>query len=220
MVIASFICFGILCVGLGVLYALFKDKDDKKGIVFCCLFLLSNLAFCLVMLNFSSWSSAIAIFYPLFILSIGICLLSDYFNVEENTKNMVHKVFFDLALLFFAIGSITLSEFNILGLLCGGLGLLSIGLIFWAIKKYKSKMEIITSLIGYFFVGMMIGSGVWNIIASTRLVCSILSLFVSILILAVMVMKTFGEKFVKVRLANRIIMTLALTVVCISVFFF
>lgn len=220
MVIACLICFGILILGLGVLFGLYGEKSNTKGVIICGSLMLSLVAFCLTLLNLSSFASAVAIFFPLALTSIAVSELIFFANIEERTKKLIQSLFFDIALALFTVGIIVLGEFNFLGLLCGELAGLCIGLLFWGIQKTRDKLEIVSSIVGYLLVGMMLGGGVWNVICGAHLTTAIITLVASIMILASMILKTFGEKNEGVRLARRIVLIVALATLTFGVYFF
>lgn len=220
MIIACLSCFGVLIAGLGVLYGIFGEKDDTKGVILCGSLMMSILAFALTLLNFSSYMNAVAIFFPLAIMSIAIGEFIQYTHVLENVKKVLQMVFFDVALALFSVGVIVLGEFNFIGLLCGELAGLCFGLLFWAINKTQKKLEILSSVLGYLLVGMLIGGCVWNVICATHLISSILTLCGGCVILLSMILKTFGDANDKIRLIQRIVLTVALVTMALGMYFF
>lgn len=220
MILASLICFGVLVVGLTVLYGLFGEKNNTTGVILCGALMVSLVAFCLTLLNFTTLSSAVVIFFPLGLMGVAISELVQFVQIEEKTKKLIKAFFLDVALGLFAVGIIVLGEFNFIGLLCGELVGLCIGLLFWAIKKTTDKLEITASLLGYVIAGMMLGGCIWNVICATHLVTSILTLAGAGLVLAFMILKSFENNNAKIRIAQRVILSVALILMTISVYFF
>lgn len=220
MIIASLSCFGILIVSLSVLYGLFGEKNNTRGVILCGSLMMSLVAFALTLLNFTSFASAVAIFFPLAIMIVALSEMMSFTQIEEGNKKLLQSFFFDVALALFAVGVIVLGEFNFIGLLCGELGGLCIGLLFWAVKKTHGKLEILSSILGYLFVGMLIGGCVWNVICATHFISSILTLSGSVLVLASMILKTFGGNKEKVRIAQRIVLAIALATLTLGIYFF
>lgn len=220
MILICLICFGVLILGLSVLYALFGEKDAKQGLIISSLLILSVTAFCLTLLNVTTFSSAVAIFFPLSIVSFGLGEVVNYSSLLTKNQKVVGELFRDIGIALFTVGIIVLGEFNFVGLLCGELAGLCLGLLFWALKKTQNKLEIATSVIGYMICGMSIGCGVWNVICQTHLISSILSLSAGVMILAFMILKTFWDEDAKVRFACKILLPLALAVMSLSVYFF
>ncbi len=220
MIIACLVCFGVLILGLGVLYGLFGEKSNTKGVILCGSLMLSIIAFCLTLLNLTSFSSAVAIFFPLALASVAISEIITYLQLEERPKKLLQSLFFDIALALFTVGIVVLGEFNFFGLLCGELAGLCIGLLFWAIQKTRDKLEITSSIVGYLLVGMMLGGGVWNVICNAHLTTAIITLIASVMLLASMILKTFGDKNKSICLARRIVLTVALASLTFGVYFF
>lgn len=220
MIITSLSCFGVLIVALSVLYGLFGEKNNMRGVIICGSLMVSLVAFSLTILNFTSFASAVAVFFPLALMVVALSEMITYTQVEDKNKKLLQAFCFDVALLLFAVGIIVLGEFNFIGLLCGELGGLCLGLLFWAVKKTKSKLEILSSILGYLFVGMLIGGCVWNVICATHLISSILTLCGSVLVLASMILKTFGEDNPKIRVAQRIVLAIALGTLTLGIYFF
>lgn len=219
MVLICLICFGVLIAGLSILYGLFGEKNNTRGVMICGLLMLSVVGFCLTLLNLTSFSSAVAIFFPLAITSFALGELTGYANIEGISKKHIKNIFFDIALALFTVGVIVLGEFNFVGHLCGELGGLCLGLLFWAVRKTSDKLEIATSVIGYLLVGMMIGGGVWNLICATHFISSILTLGGSVLLLVTMILKTFDGNN-KIRMIERIVLPIALSIMALGVYFF
>lgn len=220
MIIASLSCLGVLIVSLSVLYGLFGEKINTRSVIICGSLIISLVAFALTILNFTSFASAVAIFFPLALTTVGVSEMIVFTQIEEKNKKLLQAFFFDVGVALFAVGIIVLGEFNFIGLLCGELGGLCLGLLFWAVKKTKSKLEILSSILGYLFVGMLIGGCVWNVVCGTHFISSIITLSGSALILASMILKTFGENNANIRIAQRIVLALALATITFGIYFF
>ena len=138
MKMITLIIFGVICLVMDIIYAIFSNSKGYKAVLIKGLTILSSLILAVVSANFNSVTSAISIFI---FIGLGFCLLSEAMNItdidEEKPRMIVFGVLKGISIALFAVSAVTLSGFNILTLGSGLLIGLGIGCIICAIKKHK-----------------------------------------------------------------------------------
>ena len=218
MTIVALVCLGLLCLGLGVLYSIFSDKEGAVGLSLAVATPLAFLLTALVMLNLFSIVSLLSIFLPLAFAFIIIALLSSKLSANNETKKKIEVCFFVLAFASLLLCSISLSEFGFLPIIIGALVGLSLGFLIWGVKGYKNWATIVLTLVFYMVLGCLLGSGIQNILASTHLLVSILFFAGAALLLVNRMIGEFAKqgKIIKI---NKGILILGLLLILLSIYF-
>ncbi len=220
MIIVPFICLGAVCLIMSIVYTILNNKKGWQGLLVKCLTMLSLFVFAMISANLMSLINAIALYIPIsfVVLIISECL--DCMEVDLKSKTIFQGIINIIAFALIAMSAMSLAEFNVLSLAGGILLGAGIGLISWAVNKYKDFYIIILEIFNFIAICAIIGLGINAVLLSTHLISSILLLAGGVVLLIQKMMRAFDNKHKAVNLIANELYILALIAVGCSLFFF
>lgn len=220
MIIVPFICLGAVCLIMSIVYTILNNKKGWQGLLVKCLTMLSLFIFAMISANLMSLINAIALYIPIsfVVLIISECL--DCMEVDLKSKTIFQGIINIIAFALIAMSAMSLAEFNVLSLAGGILLGAGIGLISWAVNKYKDFYIIILEIFNFIAICAIIGLGINAVLLSTHLISSILLLAGGVVLLIQKMMRAFDNKHKAVSLIANELYILALIAVGCSLFFF
>lgn len=220
MIIVPFICLGAVCLIMSIVYTILNNKKGWQGLLVKCLTMLSLFVFAMISANLMSLINAIALYIPIsfVVLIISECL--DCMEVDLKSKTIFQGIINIIAFALIAMSAMSLAEFNVLSLAGGILLGAGIGLISWAVNKYKDFYIIILEIFNFIAICAIIGLGINAVLLSTHLISSILLLAGGVVLLIQKMMRVFDNKHKAVNLIANELYILALIAVGCSLFFF
>lgn len=220
MIIVPFICLGAVCLIMSIVYTILNNKKGWQGLLVKCLTMLSLFVFAMISANLMSLINAIALYIPIsfVVLIISECL--DCMEVDLKSKTIFQGIINIIAFALIAMSAMSLAEFNVLSLAGGILLGAGIGLISWAVNKYKDFYIIILEIFNFIAICAIIGLGINAVLLSTHLISSILLLAGGVVLLIQKMMRAFDNKQKAVSLIANELYILALIAVGCSLFFF
>lgn len=220
MIIVPFICLGAVCLIMSIVYTILNNKKGWQGLLVKCLTMLSLFVFAMISANLMSLINAIALYIPIsfVVLIISECL--DCMEVDLKSKTIFQGIINIIAFALIAMSAMSLAEFNVLSLAGGILLGAGIGLISWAVNKYKDFYIIILEIFNFIAICAIIGLGINAVLLSTHLISSILLLAGGVVLLIQKMMRVFDNRHKAVNLIANELYILALIAVGCSLFFF
>lgn len=220
MIIVPFICLGAVCLIMSIVYTILNNKKGWQGLLVKCLTMLSLFVFAMISANLMSLINAITLYIPIsfVVLIISECL--DCMEVDLKSKTIFQGIINIIAFALIAMSAMSLAEFNVLSLAGGILFGAGIGLISWAVNKYKDFYIIILEIFNFIAICAIIGLGINAVLLSTHLISSILLLAGGVVLLIQKMMRAFDNKHKAVNLIANELYILALIAIGCSLFFF
>lgn len=221
MEIVTFVLFGVLALGMGAVSTIFHKKTGWQGIVVKGLTMLVLLSLALVSANLKELTNALSLFIT---LALAFLILSEVVTasneVDEKSKLIVYSVFSAVSTILFAVGAVSLSEFNVLALIGGILAGLGIGLIVCAIKKNWALYPILMEILVWLSIGLLLGFALTAVLTSQHLISSVLMLVGSVLMVLQRLLQKFGGEKVAIGYVINGVYVVALLLMTMTIYFY
>jgi len=220
MKMISLIIFGVICLGMDVVYSLFNKTKGYKAVLIKGITVLASCAFAVICANLNSLTSAL----PLFVyLGFGFCLLSEAMTVsqidEEKPRMMVFGFLKAFTFALFAVGAVSLTGFNVL-VLGGGLLLgLGVGCVVCAIKKYKRAYQAFSTIASWAGVGLLLCEGAFAVFNSIRMISSVIMLGIGLLLFISHFIESCAQEGSKLLYVSSFMYALALSLFGVLIYF-
>ena len=221
MIMLPIILIGVVCLAMCVLYAIFQDVGEWQGFVVRSLTGLFLLIYAVITINLTSTINAFSLFI---VIAAAITMFYEGLQTSKITsvqaKTMLSGISKALVYLSTALGIMSLAEFNGLAFAGGLLLGLGLGLMVWAIKKYKNISDILSTIFIFAALGLGVGFSINSLITTRHLISAIVTAVATFLLL----LSEFLAHFLKEGKANSItcstLRNIALIMLVVSIYLF
>ncbi len=221
MTMLPIILIGVVTLAMCVLYAIFQDMGEWQGFIVRSLTGLFLLIYAVITINLTSIINAFSLF-----ITIALAIFMFYEGLQTSkisnlqAKTMLSGISKALIYLSVALGIMSLAEFNWLALVGGLLLGVGLGLMIWAIKKYKNASNFLSTVFIFIALGLGVGFGINSIFTTRHLISAI----IAVVSMALMLLSEFLAHFLKEGKANSItsstLRNIALIMLVISIYLF
>ena len=220
MRLVAFICFGVACLLMSVLYTLFNKKTAWVGLLVRGTTILSLLVFLLVLNSLKSLTNALALYLTISIVLLLINEIIDLVTDDENVVDLFSGILTSCAGICMALSVVSISEFNVFALVGGILLGLAFGFISWAFAKYEGVWNIILKLTQFAAFGAVVGVALGGLILSLHSTTALLLVIgSSTLILTKTLRDIFSENNIVYIVTSEMFVLSLLTIIS-SVYFY
>lgn len=221
MILIPFIALGVVSLLMGVLRALFKDKEDWRGIVIKALTMAFLAVFALVTINLTATINALSLFITIGIILAIVKMLELSSKIDSDKTKVVYSGILEILIIVaFAVSTLSLSTFNYLAGVGGLLLGLAVGLLVWAIRREEKIDKALLKLFMYIAIGLFIGFAISGLFTSNHLVSAIVIICASVIKLATALLKEFLPSSRGKQIAIDILETVILVILIVSIYLY
>ncbi|MBQ8909109.1 MAG: hypothetical protein IJY90_02340 [Clostridia bacterium] len=221
MKILTFAIFGVISLGMDVIYTLFSGTKGYKSLLIRGITVLSAFILAVASSNLNSVTSALSLFIC---MGFGVSILSEAMTISEidaeKPKMITFGVLRAVSIALFGVSTLTLTGFNIFALGGGLLLGLGIGSVMCAIKKYKKGYQAFSTLAVWAAIGLLAGESIYGCINSAHFVSSLIILFAAVSFIVSQVVKSIAKEDAKIQYLANALYTFALTLMAVSIYFY
>lgn len=221
MILIPFIVLGAVSLLMGILSAIFKEKEDWRAIIVKAFTMAFLATFALLTINLTSVINALSLFITIGII-IAIIKMLEFSNKidSEKIKDVYSGILEILMIVTFAVSTLSLSTFNYFagagGLLLG----LAVGLLVWAIRREEVIYKALLKLFMYVAIGLFIGFAISGLFTSNHLISAIIIMCASVIMLVNALLKEFLPESRGKQIAIDILETVILVILVVSIYLY
>lgn len=221
MILIPFIVLGAVSLLMGILSAIFKDKEDWRAIIVKAFTMAFLAIFALMTINLTSVINALSLFITIGII-VAIIKMLEFSNKidSEKIKDVYSGILEILMIVTFAVSTLSLSTFNYFagagGLLLG----LAVGLLVWAIRREEVIYKALLKLFMYVAIGLFIGFAISGLFTSNHLISAIIIMCASVIMLVNALLKEFLPESRGKQIAIDILETVILVILVVSIYLY
>lgn len=221
MILIPFIVLGAVSLLMGILSAIFKDKEDWRTIIVKAFTMAFLAIFALLTINLTSVINALSLFITIGII-VAIIKMLEFSNKidSEKIKDVYSGILEILMIVTFAVSTLSLSTFNYFagagGLLLG----LAVGLLVWAIRQEEVIYKALLKLFMYVAIGLFIGFAISGLFTSNHLISAIIIMCASVIMLVNALLKEFLPESRGKQIAIDILETVILVILVVSIYLY
>lgn len=221
MILIPFIVLGAVSLLMGILSAIFKDKEDWRTIIVKAFTMAFLAIFALLTINLTSVINALSLFITIGII-VAIIKMLEFSNKidSEKIKDVYSGILEILMIVTFAVSTLSLSTFNYFagagGLLLG----LAVGLLVWAIRREEVIYKALLKLFMYVAIGLFIGFAISGLFTSNHLISAIIIMCASVIMLVNALLKEFLPESRGKQIAIDILETVILVILVVSIYLY
>ena len=221
MILIPFIVLGAVSLLMGILSAIFKEKEDWRAIIVKAFTMAFLAIFALLTINLTSVINALSLFITIGII-VAIIKMLEFSNKidSEKIKDVYSGILEILMIVTFAVSTLSLSTFNYFagagGLLLG----LAVGLLVWAIRREEVIYKALLKLFMYVAIGLFIGFAISGLFTSNHLISAIIIMCASVIMLVNALLKEFLPESRGKQIAIDILETVILVILVVSIYLY
>lgn len=221
MILIPFIVLGAVSLLMGILSAIFKEKEDWRAIIVKAFTMAFLAIFALLTINLTSVINALSLFITIGII-VAIIKMLEFSNKidSEKIKDVYSGILEILMIVTFAVSTLSLSTFNYFagagGLLLG----LAVGLLVWAIRREEKIDKALLKLFMYIAIGLFIGFAISGLFTSNHLISAIIIMCASVIMLVNALLKEFLPESRGKQIAIDILETVILVILVVSIYLY
>lgn len=221
MILIPFILLGAVSLLMGILSAIFKEKEDWRAIIVKAFTMAFLAIFALMTINLTSVINALSLFITIGII-VAIIKMLEFSNKidSEKIKDVYSGILEILMIVTFAVSTLSLSTFNYFagagGLLLG----LAVGLLVWAIRREEVIYKALLKLFMYVAIGLFIGFAISGLFTSNHLISAIIIMCASVIMLVNALLKEFLPESRGKQIAIDILETVILVILVVSIYLY
>lgn len=221
MILIPFIVLGAVSLLMGILSAIFKEKEDWRAIIVKAFTMAFLAIFALLTINLTSVINALSLFITIGII-VAIIKMLEFSNKidSEKIKDVYSGILEILMIVTFAVSTLSLSTFNYFagagGLLLG----LAVGLLVWAIRREEVIYKVLLKLFMYVAIGLFIGFAISGLFTSNHLISAIIIMCASVIMLVNALLKEFLPESRGKQIAIDILETVILVILVVSIYLY
>ena len=221
MILIPFIVLGAVSLLMGILSAIFKEKEDWRAIIVKAFTMAFLAIFALLTINLTSVINALSLFITIGII-VAIIKMLEFSNKidSEKIKDVYSGILEILMIVTFAVSTLSLSTFNYFagagGLLLG----LAVGLLVWAIRREEVIYKALLKLFMYVAIGLFIGFAISGLFTSNHLIRAIIIMCASVIMLVNALLKEFLPESRGKQIAIDILETVILVILVVSIYLY
>lgn len=221
MVMIPIILLGVVCLAMSVIYAIFKDKGEWQGFIVRSLTSLFLLIYAVITINLTSTINAFSLFIA---ISVAISMFYEALQTSKisnvQAKIMIGGLSKACMYLALALSVMSLAEFNLLSLIGGLLFGIALGLLVWAIKKYKNIAEILSTIFVFLAIGLAVGFGINSFLTTKHLISTIVTIVATLFLLVSEIINHFMKEGKGKAIISSLLKNIALIMFVVSIYLF
>ena len=220
MRLIAFICFGVICVLMTVIYTLFNQKTGWAGLLVRGMSIFSLIVFLFVLNSLKSLTNALALYLSISIVLLLINEVVDLTTDDEYVADIFGGVLKTCAGVCMALSVVSISEFNLFALIGGVLLGLAFGFTSWAFGKYEGAWNISFKLLQFAAFGAVVGAGLCGIMFSLHSTTALILMIGSALFVITNTVKYIFNENNVVQIVTSVFYMLSLLTIVSSVYFY